>query len=85
MPEQLESVQARGPCFERHFSVKQVAAIWNMSVDTVRRLFEHQPGVLRYGHAEALHRRRYISMSIPQSVVERVHRRLTETKSGKPH
>lgn len=83
MPEELESCQPGGPCFERHFSIKEVADMWNFSVDTVRRLFEREPGVLRYGHPEELHRRRYISISIPQSVVERVHRRLTQVKPGK--
>jgi AraC-like DNA-binding protein len=85
MKEQVESVQLPGPSFERHFSVKEVAQLWHMSVDTVRRLFENEDGVVRYGHAEGLHRRRYVSISIPQSVVEHVHRRLTRVKPGKPN
>jgi hypothetical protein len=32
--------------FERHYSVAELAALWGMSDDFVRRLFVHEPGVV---------------------------------------
>jgi len=41
----LENAESRGPVLERHFSVEELAGIWSLSADTVRRLFEREPGV----------------------------------------
>jgi len=63
---------------ERHYSVQELAARWNLSSDTVRKLFENEPGVLVIGNGDRKHtRRRYITMRIPESVAARVHRRLS--------
>jgi hypothetical protein len=43
----------------------------------VRKLFENEPGVLVIGVEHSTGRkRRYVSLRIPQYVIERVHRRL---------
>ena len=62
----------------QHYTVGEIASLWRLSVDTIRRLFEGEPDVLvieaqkpRFG------RRRYSTLRIPQFVVERVHRRLS--------
>ena len=60
--------------FERHFSVAEVANMWNLSPDAVRRLFRNEPGVLILGEANPRAKRRYLTIRIPQSVLERVHR-----------
>jgi hypothetical protein len=62
---------------ERHYSVTEVAAMWNLSKDTIRRLFVGEPGVVHLVRAAEAkpHRRPYTTLRIPQSVVERVHRR----------
>jgi hypothetical protein len=65
------------PCTERHFSPQEIAAQWGLSDDSVRRLFQNEPGVLRIGEAKPRHKRRYLTLRIPQSVMERVHRRLS--------
>jgi hypothetical protein len=62
--------------FEKHFSVKQIAALWGISPASVRRLFEHEPGVLHMGHAERRYKRSYITLLIPQSIAIRVHEKL---------
>jgi hypothetical protein len=36
--------------FERHFSVDELAALWGMSDDFVRRLFLHESGVVVFFH-----------------------------------
>ena len=55
---------------ERHYSVTEVAKLWALSRDSVRRLFRREPGVLVMGD-------RYVTLRIPESVLERVHRRLS--------
>lgn len=63
--------------FERHFSPAQVGELWNLSADTVRHLFENEPGVLVIGNTEPRSGKRgYKTLRIPAQVVERVHRRL---------
>jgi hypothetical protein len=60
---------------EKHFSVSQVATLWNLSDDTVRKLFIDEIGVLKFTRPSRL-RRKYCSLRIPESVVQRVHQRL---------
>jgi hypothetical protein len=62
---------------ERHYAVTEIAEMWNLSVDKVRELFEREPGVLVIGEQHSSHKRRYVTLRIPQSVVERVHLRLS--------
>jgi hypothetical protein len=47
--------------------------MWNVSVETVRRLFQNEPGVLVLGGHASGRKRRYTTLRIPQSVLERVH------------
>src|SRR6266403_4162921 len=60
---------------ERHFSVSEISEIWHVSKDTVRRLFCKEPGVLLLGGHSNGRKRRYTTLLIPHSVLERVHRR----------
>jgi hypothetical protein len=62
---------------ERHYAVTEIAEMWNLSADKVRELFEDEPGVLVIGERTPRHKRRYVTLRIPQSVLERVHRRLS--------
>ena len=62
---------------ERHYAVGEVAEMWNLSADKVRELFENEAGVLVIGERTPRHKRRYITLRIPQSVLERVHSRLS--------
>lgn len=61
---------------ERHYSVAELGKIWNLSEKTIRRMFENEPGVLQWGHAERRSRRAYVTLRIPETVALRVHRRL---------
>jgi hypothetical protein len=60
---------------ERHYSVQELAASWNVSPCTIRRLFVSEPGVLNLGRPSR-RKRIYRPLRIPQSVAERVYRRL---------
>lgn len=61
---------------ERHYAVDEVAEMWHLSPDKVRDLFENEPGVLVIGDPSARHKRRYRTLRIPQTVLNRVHTRL---------
>jgi|SRR6267143_4082749 len=60
---------------ERHFSILEISEIWNVSKDTVRRMFQNEPGVLVLGGRSSGRKRRYVTLRIPQSVLYRVHTR----------
>ncbi len=61
----------------RHYSPAEIAELWSLSVDSVRKLFENEPGVLVLGNAESRRgKRSYTTLRIPEHVIERVHRRL---------
>ena len=72
-PAQSEGIHS--VALERHYSVPEVADLWGISEKTVRRLFEGEDGVLRWGHDETLRKRGYQNLRIPQSVLIRVHHR----------
>lgn len=62
---------------ERHYAVAEIAEAWNLSADKVRALFEYEPGVLVITDQIPRRKRRYRTLRIPQSVVDRVHTRLS--------
>ena len=77
LPTEKKAAQSEGlhsVALERHYSVPEVATLWGISEKTVRRLFDGEDGVLKWGSGETLHKRRYQSLRIPQSVLIRVHR-----------
>jgi hypothetical protein len=62
--------------FSKHYRVKELAALWGMSPDTIARLFSNEPGVLQvnnFGNGK----RKYTLLSIPESVALRVHESLS--------
>jgi hypothetical protein len=62
---------------ERHYAVAEIAALWNLSTDKVRELFEAEPGVLVIADRNPRRKRRYRTLRIPQTVVDRVYTRLS--------
>lgn len=73
--------QRKGPAFEdtaleRHYTVKEVAEMWQLDEKMIRRIFGDEPGVVSIGTDESRFRRAYRTLRIPQSVLVRVHRRL---------
>jgi predicted transcriptional regulator len=70
--------EAVSTTFEQHYSVQQVAKLWGLSEHAVRDAFEHEPGIVRLGNSQSTGRRRkYVTVRIPASVVERIHSRMT--------
>jgi len=66
-----------GLAAEPHYSPQQLAEIWGLSAETIRELFEAEPGVLVIGTNGTRTKRRYRTFRIPESVAARVHRRLS--------
>jgi predicted fused transcriptional regulator/phosphomethylpyrimidine kinase len=65
---------ARVTSLERHYTPAEIAEAWNLSVRTVVRMFEREPGVIAHQGTLGKHARRHRTLRIPQSVVDRVHR-----------
>jgi hypothetical protein len=63
----------------KHYTVTEIASLWRLSDDAVRKIFEKEPGVLIIGgHSSYGRKRQYRTLRIPEFVVERVHRRLSK-------
>jgi hypothetical protein len=60
---------------EPYFTPAEIAERLHLSVDTVIRLFEHEPGVFVYENPRTKHKRRYRTIRIPNSVLVRVQKR----------
>ena len=69
----------RGPstALERHYRPAELAESWGLSVKVIRQIFSSEPGVLRVDRPEMRNKRGYCTMRIPESVVVRVHKKLT--------
>ena len=75
----VQEIQEKAAAAVRHYSPAEIAELWNLSVDSVRRLFENEPGVLVLGNATPRRgKRSYTTLRIPEHVLERVHRRLSK-------
>jgi hypothetical protein len=63
---------------ERHYSVGEIAELWGLSTEMIRKIFDREPGVIALGNESRLRgRRRYVTLRIPESVLQRVHRRFS--------
>ena len=73
---------------EKHYRVRELAALWGFSDNTIIRIFASEPGVIRL--ESGVGRRKYTTLSIPESVALRVHERLgqepfqTQLSAGNP-
>lgn len=61
---------------EKHYTPAQLAVLWRVSADTIRRLFANEPGVIRITNINKGSKRRYTTLRIPESVARRVYERL---------
>ena len=55
---------------ERHYTVAELAEQWNLSRDTIRRMFENEHGVVVFTRPR-LNKRVYRTLRIPESVAKR--------------
>ena len=69
---------------ERHFTINEIADLWSLSPSVIRAIFRDRTDVIRIGHGEKMRKRAYVSIRVPESVVQRVHQELRSkcTASG---
>lgn len=60
---------------ERHYTTEELAEMWNVSTEFVRRLMLEEPGVVVFRNVRP-GRRVYRTLRIPESIAHRVHRRM---------
>ena len=65
---------------ERHYSPAELAELWNLSADTVRRMFENEPGILVFENPVRSSSRRFRTLRIPESVAQRVYSRFSNSE-----
>ena len=75
-PQSVSDQAAPDKAMEKHYSLEQIGELWGLSIRTVRKMFEHEPGIIVFGNTGSLKKRRYLTLRIPESVLLRVHRRL---------
>ena len=61
---------------EKHYRVRELGELWGFSDNTIIRLFATEPGVIRLESGAG--RRKYTTLSIPESVALSVHERLSQ-------
>jgi len=59
------------------FTVAQIASLWQLSTDTIKRMFEGEPGVQALGNKNPRGKRKRITLRIPRAVMERVKKKFS--------
>jgi hypothetical protein len=59
--------------FERHYRVGELARVWNLGRETIRKLIKDEPDVLKIKMGR---KKAHTFYSVPASVAERIHTRL---------
>jgi hypothetical protein len=60
---------------QENFTVAQVASLWELSRDTIQRMFEDEPGVITLGSKNPRGKRKRVTIRIPRAVMNRVKKR----------
>ena len=55
----LEALDPFDLANEKHYSVIDIAKLWALREKTARRIFEREPGVIRWSREEKMHKRGY--------------------------
>jgi hypothetical protein len=66
-------VLVNSPSFEKHYRVGELADIWGLGRETVRRLVKDDPGVIKIRLGR---KKTHTVYSIPESAARRIHTRL---------
>jgi hypothetical protein len=64
--------------FGRVFTPRELAELWRLSENTIRRLFQDQPGVFVLGESNPRGRRGYVTLRIPEAVAARLWQERTQ-------
>jgi len=77
---QVPHREAEPRMHERHYSPAELGELWNLSADTVRRMFEKEPGILVFENPVRSSSRRFRTLRIPESVAQRVYSRFSNSE-----
>lgn len=62
---------------EKHYTPNEIAEKWGLDPTVIRNLFRDEAGVVKIGNDKSTYRKRaHTTLRIPESVMQRVHRRL---------
>lgn len=62
---------------EKHYAPNEIAELWNLDAKVIRNMFREEEGVVKIGNPKSTYRKRaHTTLRIPESVMQRVHRRL---------
>ena len=77
LPRTAMSESPNTSAFERHYRIGELAHLWGLGRETVRKILINEPGVLkiRMGRKKA-----HVMYSVPESVVCRLHTRLANPR-----
>jgi hypothetical protein len=67
---------------ERHYTPREISEMWGWSAKTVIRRFRNEPGVLLVKRGETRTKRPYSQITIPESVMVKVHERYAVKKNS---
>lgn len=54
---------------EKHYSIIEISKLWALSQKTVRKIFENEPGMIKWGAEETLHKRGYRTLRVPETIL----------------
>jgi hypothetical protein len=60
--------------FEPHYRVGELAKMWGLGRETLRLMVKDEPGVIKIRMGR---KKSHTTYSVPESVAQRIHRRLT--------
>ena len=66
-------MHADGTAFEKHYRIGDLAELWHLGRETVRKLVKDDPGVIKVRMGR---NRRHTTYSVPESAAKRIHTRL---------
>jgi hypothetical protein len=62
------------------FTTAQIASMWQLSTDTIQRMFADEPGVVALGNKNPRGKRKRVTLRIPRAVMERVKKNRSNPK-----
>ena len=77
----MPALLAENTTFEKHYRISELARLWGLGRETVRKLVMDDPGVIkiRMGRKKA-----HTIYSVPESAAHRIHTRLLNAVHGRP-
>ena len=74
LPGENAGSEAASAPFGKVYTPRELAGLWQLSENSVRRLFQDEPGVFVLGDSNPRGKRGYCTLRIPEHVVQRVWR-----------